>query len=105
MTLPFSAKRLADRRKRLFLGAVEEAASVDHDGVGALIARRQLIAFGAELGDDALGIDQRLGAAEADKANFRATRGAALFSGVCFRGAFGMGALIGKRETLVCRRV
>ena len=62
-------QRFADRRKRLFLGAVEKAASVDHHGVGALVARRQLVAFGAELGDDALGIDQRLGAAQADKAN------------------------------------
>jgi hypothetical protein len=44
----------ADRRKRFFLGAIEKAASVDHHGVSALIARRQLVAFGAQLGDDAL---------------------------------------------------
>ena len=62
---------LADRRERFLLGAVQKAASVDHDRVGAFIAGRQLVAFGAKAGDDALGIDQRLGTAEADKADLR----------------------------------
>ena len=48
---------LADRLEQFLLGTVEEAAGVDDDGVGAIIARRQLIALGAELSDDALGID------------------------------------------------
>jgi hypothetical protein len=61
---------LADDGKRFRLGAVEKAAGVDHDRVGALVARRQLVALGSELGDDALGIDQRLRAAKADEADF-----------------------------------
>ena len=64
-------ERLADRLERLFLGAVEEAAGVHHDRVGVLVARRQLVAFGAKPGDDALGIDERLGAAQADEADLR----------------------------------
>jgi hypothetical protein len=48
------AKRLADRLERFLFGAIEEAASVDHHRIGALVARRELIALGAELGDDAL---------------------------------------------------
>ena len=47
-------ERLADRLERFFLGAVEEAARVHHDRVGALVASRQLVAFGAKPGDDAL---------------------------------------------------
>jgi hypothetical protein len=62
---------LADGGKGFRLGAVEKAAGVDHDRVGALVARRQLVALGSELGDDALGVDQRLRAAPADEANFR----------------------------------
>ena len=62
---------LADRREQFRLGAVEEAAGVDHHGVGALIAWRQLVAFGAKPGDDALGIDQGLGTAETDQADSR----------------------------------
>ena len=78
----------ADRRKQLLLGAIEKAASVDHHGVGALIARRQLVAFGAQLGDDALRIDQRLGAAQADKANPWTTSWCGPFFGRLFRGCF-----------------
>ena len=56
--------RLADGVKRLGLGAVEEAAGVDDHDVGAVVLARQLVAFRAQLRDDALGIDQRLRAAE-----------------------------------------
>ena len=56
MTLPFSAMRLADGAERFLLGAVEEAAGVDDDDVGAVVLARQLITLGAQPGDDALGI-------------------------------------------------
>src|SRR5262249_23363052 len=62
---------LTDRRKRLLLGAVEEAACVDHHGVGPGIARRQLVALSPEPRDDALRIDERLRTTEADKADLR----------------------------------
>ncbi|MGY4418851.1 hypothetical protein ACVWY2_001276 [Bradyrhizobium sp. JR6.1] len=62
---------LADRRERFLLGAVEEAAGVDDDDVGAVMLARQFIAFRAQPGDDALGIDQRLGAPQGHKAHFR----------------------------------
>ena len=64
----------ADRRERFFLGAVQKAAGIDHHRIGALVAGRQLITFGSELGDDALGIDQGLGAAQADEADLRRRR-------------------------------
>jgi hypothetical protein len=57
-------QRLADRRQRFRLGAVEEAAGVDDDEIGPFVLARELIAFGAQPRDDAFGIDQRLGAAE-----------------------------------------
>ena len=59
----------ADRGERFRLGAVEKAAGVDNDGVGARVGLGQFVAFGAKPGDDALGIDQRLGAAERDEGN------------------------------------
>ncbi len=54
--------RLANGAERFLLGAVEEAAGVDDDEVGAVMLARQLITFGAQPGNDALGIHQRLGA-------------------------------------------
>jgi hypothetical protein len=62
--------RLADGAERFLLGAVEEAAGVDDDDVGAVMLAGQLIAFGAQPGDDALGIHQRLGAPKRNKADF-----------------------------------
>ena len=63
--------RFADRGERLRLRAVEEAAGVDEHEVGALMIARKLVALGAQPRDDALGIDQRLRAAEGDKGNLR----------------------------------
>ena len=62
--------RLADGAQRFLLGAVEEAAGVDDDDVGAVMLARQLIALGAQPRDNALGIHQRLGASQRDKADF-----------------------------------
>ena len=56
--------RLADGAERFLLGAVEEAAGVDDDDVGTVMLTRQLIPLGAQPRNDALGIHQRLGAAE-----------------------------------------
>src|SRR5215210_2853751 len=97
-------KRLADGGKRFLLGAVQEAAGVDHDGVRPVIARGERITFGAELGDDPLRIDERLGAAQTDEADRRSVnpwRGA-LRRGWLGGGDAGICALIGKRHALVC---
>ena len=69
MTRPFSDKRVADRLQRLVAGRIEEAAGVDDDQVGAVMLARDLVALGAQPGDDALGIDKRLRASEADEAD------------------------------------
>ncbi len=69
ITLPFCGQGLADGGKRLLLGAVEEAAGVDDHEVGALMLAGELIALRAQARDDALAIDQRLGAAEGDEAH------------------------------------
>ncbi len=61
----------ADRGERFLLGAVEEAAGVDDDDVGAVMLACELIALRTQPGDDALGIDQRLGAAQAVETNAR----------------------------------
>ncbi len=60
----------ADRAQRFLLGAVEKAAGVDDDDVGAIVLAGQLIAFRAQPRDDALGIHQRLGASQRNKADF-----------------------------------
>ncbi len=67
---------LADGAERLGLGAVEEAAGVDDDEVGAVVLARKLIAFGAQAGDDPFRIHQRLGAPKRYEAD---NRRAALF--------------------------
>ena len=69
MTLPFSASAVADGVERFRLRAVEKAAGVDDDEVGAVVLARELIALRAQPRDDALGIDQRLRAAERDEAH------------------------------------
>jgi hypothetical protein len=61
--------RLADRRQALLLGGVEKAASIDQHHVCARIIGRQRVAVAPELGQDTLGIDQGLRAAERDHAD------------------------------------
>jgi hypothetical protein len=61
---------LADGLQGLGLGAVQEAAGVDDHHVGPVVTLGQLIPLGAQLRDDALGIDQRLGAAEGHEGDF-----------------------------------
>jgi hypothetical protein len=51
------------------LRAFEKAAGIDDDEVGARMLARQLITFRTQPRDDALGIHQRLRAAERDKRN------------------------------------
>ncbi|MNS84519.1 hypothetical protein D3C72_1183490 [compost metagenome] len=57
--------RFADHFQRLGLGAVDEAAGVDHHHVGVLVGGHDFIAFHAQLGQDALGIDQGFWATQA----------------------------------------
>ena len=69
-------QRLADRVERFRDGRVDEAAGVDDDQVGAVVGRRDRVALGAQLGQDLLGVDQRLRAAERDEADARAASAA-----------------------------
>ncbi len=62
---------LADGVEALFLGAVEEAARIDDDDIGAGIVGGRGIAFALQARQDALGIDQGLGTAEGNEANTR----------------------------------
>ena len=61
----------ADRLERLRLGGIEEAAGVDDDEIGAGMALGELVTLGTQRGDDPFGIDERLGAAQRNKGNFR----------------------------------
>ncbi len=61
------SQRLADSIQRLLHGGINKAAGIHHHDIGILIGRRHLVALGAKLSKDALGINQCLGAAEADK--------------------------------------
>ena len=88
-------QRLADRLEALGLGAVEEAAGVDDDGVGAGVVGGDGVALGAQAGQDALAVDQRLGAAEADHADARLA-GARVRLRVEARGGGAVGAQVGR---------
>src|SRR5690606_18619277 len=65
----------ADGLQRFGLGAVDEAAGVDHHHVGVIVFGRDLVALGAQLGQDAFGIDQGFRAAQADEADFGGRHG------------------------------
>ncbi len=58
---------LADGLQGLLDGVVDETAGVHHHQIGVVVAADHVIALHPELGEDTLGIHQRLGAAEADK--------------------------------------
>ena len=60
-------ERFADGIERLLHRRIDETAGVDHDQVRVCVGRRDDVALGAKLRQDALGIDQRLGAAERDE--------------------------------------
>ena len=64
-------QRLADRVEGFFDGSGDEAAGVHDDEIGVRILRDRLVALGAQLGQDALGIDQGLRTAEAREADPR----------------------------------
>ena len=71
-------ERFADRVERFLDRRVDEAAGVDDDEVGAGVVGRDGVALGAQLREDALGVDQRLGTAERDEADLRRLSGLAL---------------------------
>ena len=54
---------LADRGEAFFLGGIEKAAGVDQHHVGTGVILGKGVAIGAQTGENALGIDERLGAA------------------------------------------
>ena len=68
--LAILAHRGTNSGKRFRLGAVEKPAGIDDHRVSAFVMLGDVIALSAQLRDDALGIDQRLGAAERDKRDF-----------------------------------
>jgi hypothetical protein len=53
-------ERLADGLQRFLDRGVDEAAGVDDDEVGAGVILGGFVALGAQLREDALGVDQRL---------------------------------------------
>ncbi|MNZ97817.1 hypothetical protein D3C78_1170760 [compost metagenome] len=59
--------RFADHFQRLGLGAVDEAAGVDHHYVGILVGGHDFITFHTQLGQNALGIYQGFWATQADE--------------------------------------
>ena len=62
-------QRLADGVERFGDRFVDKAAGIDDDEVGVVVTVGDGVAVGADLGEDALGIDQRFRAAEADEAD------------------------------------
>ena len=62
-------QRLADGLERFLHRGIDEAAGVDHHQVGRFIGGRNGVTLGAQLRQDALRIDQRLGAAERNESD------------------------------------
>ena len=79
-------QRLADRVQRFGHRRVDEAAGVDHHHVGVVVGLDDVVALDPELGEDALGIDQRLGAAEADETDFWIGEGHGFLGSASLRG-------------------
>lgn len=52
---------LADSIQRLLLGAIEKPTGIDYHHIGILVTGRDLVALQSQLGEDTLGIHQRLG--------------------------------------------
>ncbi len=77
------ADGLADGVEGFLLGAVDEAAGVHHHDLGVLVAGDDLVAVDLQLGEDALGIDQCLGAAQADKTDLVGGAGLTGHDGDC----------------------
>ena len=71
ITRPFSAMASPIAESDSALARIEEAAGVDDHHVGAVVAAGQLVALGAQVREDPLGIDQRLGAAQRDERDLR----------------------------------
>ncbi|MNQ59102.1 hypothetical protein D3C85_733270 [compost metagenome] len=65
------SQRFADGVERLLHGSVDKTAGIDDHQIGASVGFRRFVAFGAQLGQDLFGVDQRFRAAERDKAHFR----------------------------------
>ena len=63
-------QRFTDGVERLLHRGVDEAAGIDDHQVGAVIRFCGVVAFGAQLGQDLFGIDQRLRTTEGDKTDF-----------------------------------
>jgi hypothetical protein len=72
---PVLGHRLADGVEGFRAGRIEKAAGVHDDHVGTVIVGRDRIALAAQPREDALGIDKRLGAAEADDSDGRGLAG------------------------------
>jgi len=64
---------LADGIQGFIDSRVDESAGVDHDDVRGSIACRDFVPFRAQPRQDALRINERFGAAEADESDFRCT--------------------------------
>ena len=64
-------QRLTDGVQTFGLGTVEEPAGIDDHRIGARVIGRDAVSFGAQPGQDALTVHQRLGAAERHHAKGR----------------------------------
>ena len=63
------AQGLANGIQRLLFGAVDKTAGIDHHELCIFVGRYNVVAIQFELGQDTLGVNQGLGAAQADEAN------------------------------------
>ena len=66
-----SVQGLADRLERFLFGLVDKAAGIHDDQRRVFIGRRDVVTLETKLCEDPLGIDQCLGAAEADETDTR----------------------------------
>ena len=88
---------LTDGRQAFRLGGIEKSAGVDDHGIGPLVFGRDGVALGPQPGEDALRIDQSLGAAQRHHADGRLTRPVRVHPAVIGNaGAGKIGAKVGR---------
>ena len=64
-------ERLADSVERFLDRGIDEAAGVDDDQIRVVVGRGRDVTLGAQLREDALGVYERLGTAQGNKADLR----------------------------------
>ena len=79
-------ERLADGFQRFIHRRIDETAGIHDDQIRGAVARGHFVALGSQSRENALGIDQRLGASQADESDFGRSAANGYLAGGGFQG-------------------